>query len=78
MCALVKDQSTSSDNCEMVNDRTGNELSIAADRLTVIKLTIVDNRLSNQSRESKPSRLAGDEFFSVCMVVPCFIGILEY
>ena len=34
------------------------------DRLSVIKLSIVSNRLSNQSRDSEPSRLADDVVFS--------------
>ena len=33
------------------------------DRLSVIKLSIVTNRLSNQPRDSEPSRLAGDVVF---------------
>ena len=33
------------------------------DRPSVIKLSIVNNRLSNQSRDSEPSRVAGDVVF---------------
>ena len=33
------------------------------DRLSVIKFSIVNNRLQNQSRDSKPSRLDGDVVF---------------
>ena len=33
------------------------------DRMSVIKLSIVNNRLSNQSRDSEPSRLADDVVF---------------
>ena len=49
------------------------------DRLSVIKLSIVNNRLSNQSRDSEPSRLSGDVvfLFSGCMAVPRFIGMVE-
>ena len=34
------------------------------DRLSVIKFSIVNNRLENQSRDSESSRLDGDVVFS--------------
>lgn len=54
-----------------------NKSSTAVYRLTIIEISIVNNQLSSQSRDSEPSRHAGDEFFSRCMVVLRFMGISE-
>ena len=47
----------------MANDRSANESSTAVYRLTIIEISIVNNQLPSQSRDSEPSRPAGDEIF---------------
>ena len=45
-----KHETTSSDNCDMVNDRSANESLTAVNRLTVIEISTVNNQLSNHSK----------------------------
>ena len=68
VCTCERHETTSSDNCDMVNDRSGNESSTAVELLwtyclSLSSVLIVNNRLSNQSRDSKQSRLACDKVF---------------
>ena len=63
VCTCERQETTSSDNCDMVNNRSENESSTAVGRLSAIKLSTVINRLSNQSRHTETSRLAGDVLF---------------
>ena len=67
VCTCEGHETTGSDNCGIVLIVV--EIShrllwnCRLNRLSVIKLSIVNNRLSNQSRDSVPSRLAGDVVF---------------
>ena len=43
-------ETASSDNCDMVNDRSANESFTAVNRLTVIEISTVNDQLSNHPR----------------------------